>query len=210
MPTHITVVPASTQAGRETIRVLLQSENKPSVRGIYRDPSKAPAEFLENTNFEAVKGDVGTGAGLDFQGSDAVFYIPPPTYDGTDQSEWATQTATSVKNAIQGTPSVKRLLLFSSVGSQYDHSIVWLILWTVIPCLDPIFLTSNGKIGRFATESHLRQDPRGRCARGTNHPTGVFSRGLEPRPRGGKGGFACDLLMGDARRLQGSHGRSFA
>ncbi|CAM1503155.1 Fc.00g079310.m01.CDS01 [Cosmosporella sp. VM-42] len=123
MPFHITVVPASTKAGRETIRVLPESENKPYIHGIYRDPSKAPAEFIECKNFEATEGDVGTGAGLSFAGSDAVFYIPPPIYDGTDQGEWATRTATNVKNSLRNAPRVKRLLLFSAVGSQYDQSI---------------------------------------------------------------------------------------
>ena len=124
MPFNITVLPASTKAGRETIRVLLESEGKPFVRGIYRDISKAPADLIKHPNFEAVKGDVGTGVGLDFTRSDAVFYIPPPIYDGTDQGEWATRTATNVKIALRDAPSVKRLLLFSAVGSQYDHSIV--------------------------------------------------------------------------------------
>lgn len=124
MPFQITVVPASTKAGRETIRALLQSESKPTVRGVYRDTSKAPPDFLKHPHFEAVSGDVGAGTGLDFRGSDAVFYIPPPTYDGTDQGEWATRTATNIKNAIQDAPSMKRLLLFSAVGAQYDHSIV--------------------------------------------------------------------------------------
>ncbi|KXX73869.1 NAD(P)H azoreductase [Madurella mycetomatis] len=123
MPVHITVVPASTKAGRETIRALLQSENKPTVRGVYRDTSKAPSEFLNHPHFEAVSGDVGAGTGLDFRNSDAVFYIPPPTYDGTDQGEWATRTATNIKHALQDAPGVKRLLLFSAVGAQYDHSI---------------------------------------------------------------------------------------
>ncbi|KAK4237798.1 hypothetical protein C8A03DRAFT_15684 [Achaetomium macrosporum] len=121
MPLRIVVVPASTKAGRETIRRLLESENKPHVRGIYRDTSKVPSDFTQNPNFEATEGDVGTGAGLDFTSADAVFYIPPPTYDGTDQGEWAARCANNVKNAIQNAPSVTRLLLFSALGAQHDH-----------------------------------------------------------------------------------------
>ncbi|KAL2129779.1 hypothetical protein VTI74DRAFT_7313 [Chaetomium olivicolor] len=121
MPLHITVIPASTKAGRETIRQLLASESRPIVHGIYRDPSKAPSDFTQYANFKATKGDVGTGDGLDFRSSNAVFYIPPPTYDGTDQGEWATLTATNVKNALQNAPSIKKLVLFSSVGAQHDH-----------------------------------------------------------------------------------------
>ncbi|KAK3298227.1 uncharacterized protein B0H64DRAFT_438715 [Chaetomium fimeti] len=123
MALRIAVVPASTKAGRETIRQLLEAESKPFVRGIYRDPSKAPSDFAQNPNFEAVKGDVGAGAGLDFSSADAVFYIPPPTYDGTDQGEWATRCAENVKRAIRDAASVKRLLLFSALGAQHDHGI---------------------------------------------------------------------------------------
>lgn len=122
MSSHITVLPASTQAGKETIRVLLESETT-SVRGIYRDPSKAPAEFTQHPRFEAAKGDVTTGVGLDFSRSDAVFYVPPPTYDGTDHGEFATTTANHVADALK-TAGVKRLLLHSAVGAQHDHGIV--------------------------------------------------------------------------------------
>ena len=124
MSLRIAVVPASTKAGRETIRQLLAAESKPFVRAIYRDPSKAPSDFAQNPNFEAVKGDVGAGTSLDFSSADAVFYIPPPTYDGTDQGEWATRCAENVKKAIRDAPSVKRLLLFSALGGQHDHGIV--------------------------------------------------------------------------------------
>ncbi|KAI5921700.1 hypothetical protein F4810DRAFT_330218 [Camillea tinctor] len=123
MSSHITVVPASTQAGQETIRCLLKAKSKPSVRGIYRDPSKAPVEFTREPHFEAVQGDVATGAGLDFSNSVAVLYVPPPTYDGTDQGEFATRASSNVQNALQTAPSVKRLVLHSTMGAQYDHSI---------------------------------------------------------------------------------------
>lgn len=124
MPAQFTIVPASTSSGRETIRTLLASESKPFIRGIYRDISKAPAEFTQHSNFEAVKGDVSAGEGLDFSNSDAVLYIPPPTYDGTDTAEHATKAALNVQNAIQKAPSVKRLVLHSALGAQLDHGIV--------------------------------------------------------------------------------------
>ncbi|RGP76049.1 hypothetical protein FLONG3_5440 [Fusarium longipes] len=122
MTRHITIVPASTKAGRETIRALLASESNPSIRAVYRDPSKAPAEFIQNSNFEAVKGDVGDGGSLDFTGSDAVFYIPPPTYDGTDQGEWATRSATNVRKALKDA-DVKRLVILSAIGAQNSSGI---------------------------------------------------------------------------------------
>lgn len=126
MSLHITIVPASSRAGRETILVLLESKERPFIRGIYRDPSKAPAEFTKQPNFEAVKGDVDTGTGLDFSGSDAVLYVPPPTYDGTDQGQFATQAATNVEKALRAAPNIKKLVLHSALGAQYNHGIVGL------------------------------------------------------------------------------------
>ncbi|KAM0426488.1 hypothetical protein ACHAPT_008179 [Fusarium lateritium] len=123
MTLRITVLPASTKAGKETIHALLKSESQPFIHGIYRDPSKAPAEFVNHERFEATQGDVRAGTGLDFSASDAVLYVPPPTYDGTDQGEFAVQTATNVKEALGKSPNVKRLLLFSTMGSQHDHGI---------------------------------------------------------------------------------------
>lgn len=124
MSPHITVVPASTNVGRETIRVLLGSGRKLFIRGIYRDPSKALVEYTQNPNFEAAKGDVGDSASLDFSDSNAVFYIPPPTYDGTDTSEWAAKSAANVKDAIRRAPTVKKLILHSAVGAHHNHGIV--------------------------------------------------------------------------------------
>lgn len=124
MPLTISVLPGSSQAGREAIRALLKDEKRPIIRAIYRNPSKAPAEFLEDSHFTAVKADVSAESSLDFGNSDAVFYIPPPTYDGTDSAEFAAKNANNVKIALKRTPSVKRLLVFSGLGAQYEKGIV--------------------------------------------------------------------------------------
>ena len=120
---HVTVIPASTVAGKATIRALLASASPPTVRGIYRDPAKAPEEFTQNPRFEVAKGDVGGSDDLDFSSSGAVFYVPPPTYDGRDTAAFATQAATNVGNALQRA-GVKRLVLHSALGGQYDRGIV--------------------------------------------------------------------------------------
>ncbi|KAI8307681.1 hypothetical protein K4K61_003257 [Colletotrichum sp. SAR11_59] len=139
MSSHITVLPASTQAGKETIRFLLQSEQKPFVRGLYRNIDKAPAEFTNFSNFQAVQGDIATGKGLDFADSDAVLYIPPPTWDGTDQEEFARRTATFVANALKKSPRVKRLVIQSALGAQHD----------------PEKILSTKDIGQFCAETLL-------------------------------------------------------
>ncbi|KAM0558092.1 hypothetical protein ACHAPJ_005259 [Fusarium lateritium] len=122
MSPHITIIPASTKAGKETIRHLLASPDKPSIRAVYRDTSKAPSEYTEHPNFEAVKGDVADGDSLDFSGTDAVLHVPPPTYEKIDQADWAKQAASNVKNALQAA-GVKKLIVLSGLGSQHDHGI---------------------------------------------------------------------------------------
>ena len=124
MTLRITVIPASTQAGKETIQTLLRAGNPPIVHAVYRDPSKAPSEFTSHENFKAIAGDVSGNSKLDFRSSDAVFYIPPPIYDGTDTAEFARSAANKVKLAVQEASSVKRLLVFSAIGAQYDTGIV--------------------------------------------------------------------------------------
>ena len=124
MTLRITILPASTQAGKETIRTLLLDKRQPLIHAVYRDPAKAPPEFTSHANFEAAKGDVSGGSELDFSRSDAVFYIPPPTYDGCDTADFARNAANKVKAALQKASSVKRLLLLSAIGAQHDKDIV--------------------------------------------------------------------------------------
>ncbi|CVK97430.1 uncharacterized protein FMAN_11507 [Fusarium mangiferae] len=122
MSAHITVLPASTKIGKETIRLLLASPASPTIRGIYRDTSKAPDEYASHPNFGSVRGDVASEESLDFSNSDAVLYVPPPTYENVDQSEWAKQTANNVKGALKKS-GVKRLVVLSGLGSHNDHGI---------------------------------------------------------------------------------------
>ncbi|KAK2605939.1 hypothetical protein QQS21_003665 [Conoideocrella luteorostrata] len=122
MTYHMTVLPASSRAGASTIRFLLEANSQLHIQGIYRDPSKAPAAFREHANFQAVKGDVSQASSLDFTGSDAVFYNQPPTYDGSDLGEFASETATNVKNALVAA-GVKKLVILSALGSQYESGI---------------------------------------------------------------------------------------
>ena len=124
MSLRISIVPASTNSGKETIRALLRSGAGHTIHGIYRDVSKAPEEFTSSSNFIATTGDISSGTGLDFTGSDAVFYIPPPPPSGSDMEEFATRAANHIKDALSRASSVKRLLLFSSMGAQYDREIV--------------------------------------------------------------------------------------
>jgi uncharacterized protein YbjT (DUF2867 family) len=121
---HITVVPASTRTGQAAIRALLADPTNPTVKGIYRDLSKVPAEFKSHPRFAAVQGNVEDASTLDFTGSDAVLNITPPVYDERDFVAHARMVSENAKAAIQKAGSVKRLVLLSSVGAQYDHGVV--------------------------------------------------------------------------------------
>ncbi|KAK4245883.1 hypothetical protein C7999DRAFT_33740 [Corynascus novoguineensis] len=120
---HITVVPASPKTGQAAIRALLADASNPIVRGVYRDLSRVPAEFRSNPRFEAVQGTVEDAATLDFSGSDAVFNITPPLYQEIeiDIVAHARQVSENVKAAVKKAESVRRLVLLTSVGAQYDH-----------------------------------------------------------------------------------------
>lgn len=122
----VSIIPASTQAGRETIRALLDDPSRPSVRGFYRDPSKAPPAFASRENFTALKADVTKGEGLDFAGSDAVFYVPPPPQQSPEEgtAKFAADAANNVKETVEKAGTVKRLLVFSAIGAQHEHGIV--------------------------------------------------------------------------------------
>lgn len=121
---QLTVIPASTQAGKATISALLSEDKTTRVVGIYRDLTKIPSEFKSHPKFIASQGDIASSPSLDFSNSDAIFYIPPPIYDGSDVGETARKHAENVKEALARASSVKRLVLFSSMGSQYDRDIV--------------------------------------------------------------------------------------
>jgi putative NADH-flavin reductase len=156
MSTHITVLPASTKVGKETIRLLLASPASLTIRGIYRDASKAPDEYTSHPNFSSVKGDVASEESLDFGNSDAVLYVPPPTYENIDQSEWAKKTANNVKGALKKS-GVKRLVVLSGLGSQNDHGIVSKRGQVVIR-------VDADDVGLCPPESSHRQDSQRLCA----------------------------------------------
>ncbi|KAH6857042.1 hypothetical protein B0I37DRAFT_89150 [Chaetomium sp. MPI-CAGE-AT-0009] len=117
---HITVVPASPKTAQAAIRNLLADPSNPTIKGYYRDLAKVPAEFKAHARFEAVQGDVDDGATLDFSGSDAVFHITPPIYENVDVVERARLVSENVKAATKKA-SVRRLVLVSSGGAQYDQ-----------------------------------------------------------------------------------------
>ncbi|KAK3346322.1 hypothetical protein B0T25DRAFT_571466 [Lasiosphaeria hispida] len=120
---HITIAPASTHTGRATIRLLLADPSNPSIRGVYRNLAKVPDEFKSHPRFEAVQGDIEDVSSLHFGGSDAVLNIQPAIYEDKDTVAHAKTVSGNIKTAVQAAASVKRLVLVSSEGAQYDHGV---------------------------------------------------------------------------------------
>lgn len=123
----ITVAPASTKTGTAVIRELLLSHGDAAVNGLYRDVNKAPGEFTAHLNFTAVKADVSDASSLDFSGSDAVLAITPPVFDGRDIGKHAELVSKNVKDAVERAGCVRRLVLLSSMGAEFDHGVVSLL-----------------------------------------------------------------------------------
>lgn len=121
---HITIVPAGPKTARATIQNLLDDPSGPTVRAVYRDPSKAPASFLAHPRFSASKGDVASSESLDFSGSDAVLVITPPRFDGYDVGAHAREVSENTRRAVERAGSVKRVVLLSSMGAQYAEDVV--------------------------------------------------------------------------------------
>ncbi|KAK4208481.1 hypothetical protein QBC37DRAFT_296633 [Rhypophila decipiens] len=123
---QVTVLPACARTSQATIRALLAHPSSPSVKGIYRDPSKAPEEFTSSPRFEALKGDMQDSASLEvgLERSDAVVVTIPPVRDPTiDIIANAARMAGNVKTAVNKTAAVKKLVMVSTKGAQYDHGL---------------------------------------------------------------------------------------
>ncbi|KAM3439808.1 hypothetical protein NHJ13734_003541 [Beauveria thailandica] len=121
---RITIVPAGPKTSAATIRRLLQeAPTDVDVYGIYRNLSKVPEDFESHENFHAVYGDVEDASSLDVGGSDAVMTSTPPFLSGQDPFVKAEQVSRNVKDAIERAGGVKRLMLLSSLGAEFEQGV---------------------------------------------------------------------------------------
>ncbi|KJZ78678.1 hypothetical protein HIM_02069 [Hirsutella minnesotensis 3608] len=120
---RVTIAPASTKTGTVAIRNLLAADETIEIRALYRNLDKVPAEFAGRPGFHAVKADVLDPSTLDFKGSDAVLAVTPPAYDGRDIVAHSTATSTNVKDAIEMSGTVKRVVLLTSTGAQFSSGV---------------------------------------------------------------------------------------
>ncbi|KOS21978.1 hypothetical protein ESCO_002094 [Escovopsis weberi] len=108
---RIAIIPASPKTGAATIRALLAAPLPPQtqIQGVYRDPSRAPAEFTARRELVAVRGDAADpdadsdpahdAAGAVLAGADTVLAITPPGVE------------------------VRRVVVLSSVGAQHEDGV---------------------------------------------------------------------------------------
>lgn len=120
----VTVIPAGAQTSRHAIQRLLQDASSPTVIGVYRSLAKVPEEFKANPKFKAVQGDLTDGGTLDFRGSDAIITLTPPKLDGSDFVAFGKAVSQNVRDAVQKSGTVKRVVYVSSMGAQYSHGTV--------------------------------------------------------------------------------------
>ncbi|KAK7433352.1 hypothetical protein QQZ08_000291 [Neonectria magnoliae] len=121
---QITVAPASTKTGAAVVRSLLSFDN-PSieVKALYRDAQKAPNEFTAHENFTVIQADVSDASSLDFSDSNAVLTITPPVYDGRNIVVHSELVSKNVRDAVERSGSVKRLVLLSSMGAEFSEGV---------------------------------------------------------------------------------------
>jgi uncharacterized protein YbjT (DUF2867 family) len=120
---RVTVVPASNKTSTGAIRWLLSQNDSVQIQGLYRDLKKVPGEFKSAKNFTAVQGDVADASTLNFSESDAVIMVLPPAYDGRDIVAHSRLISNNVKNAIEKSGTVKRLVLLSSLGAKFAEGV---------------------------------------------------------------------------------------
>ncbi|TWU78492.1 hypothetical protein ED733_008965 [Metarhizium rileyi] len=120
----ITIIPASTKSGTAVIRSILAAPNAGiAVQAVYRDTTRAPTEFTSMPNFAAVKGDIADKSSLNFKGSDAAIAITPPVFDRGDLVAIAQERSENVKNAIERSGTVNKVILLSSIGAQFSSGV---------------------------------------------------------------------------------------
>lgn len=123
---NFTILPAAPKTAQATIRALLASDASVSLRGVYRDVSRVPADLASHPRFEAVQGDLADPASyaVHLKGADGVFHVQPPVYDPErDLVGYTTRVSEGVKAAVRG-GGVRRLVVVGSMGAQYEKGTV--------------------------------------------------------------------------------------
>lgn len=121
---RITIVPAGPKTSAGPIRQLLsKAPDSVDVYGVYRNISRAPAEFLSHENFHAVCGDIENASSLDLGGSDAVMTSTPPFSAKKTPLQRQRKCRTMSKMPSKEPAGFKRLMLLSSMGAEFAKGV---------------------------------------------------------------------------------------
>lgn len=121
---RVSIAAAGTQTGAATIRAIIKANPTTEIHALYRNLDKVPQEFKSHATFHAVKGNIDDALTLDFSGSNAVLVMTPPIFEDIDVLAHTKNVCNGVKEAIEKAGTVKRIVLLSSVGAEFDKGVV--------------------------------------------------------------------------------------
>lgn len=137
---RVTIAAAGTRTGAATIQSLIETAPAGTeIFACYRNLAKVPEAFKAHPGFHAVQADVNDRASLDFAGSHAVLAMTPPVFENSD--EQARAVCTNIKDAVEKSGTVKRLILLSSKGAEFESGVVSRNIRRLVIC--PAQLTYN-------------------------------------------------------------------
>lgn len=137
---RVSVAAAGTQTGAATIRAIIKAHPATEIRALYRNLEKVPQEFKSHATFYPAKGNIDDASSLDFAGSDAVLVTTPPIFQDIDVLAHTRDVCNGLKEAIEKAGTVKRIVLLSSVGAEFDNGVV---SFDVLPLCKLIFYTNT-------------------------------------------------------------------
>ena len=121
---RVSIAAAGTQTGAATIRAIIKASPKTEIHALYRNLEKVPEEFKSHDSFHAAQGNIDDAASLDFSGSNAVLVMTPPIFDDIDVLAHTRNICNNMKQAVEKAGTVKRLVLLSSIGAEFDKGVV--------------------------------------------------------------------------------------
>lgn len=120
---RVTIAAAGTRTGAATIQSLIETAPAGTeIYACYRNLAKVPEAFKEYPGFHAVQADVNDKSSLDFAGSHAVLAMTPPVFENSH--EQSRTVCTNIKEAVEKSGTVKRLILLSSKGAEFSSGVV--------------------------------------------------------------------------------------
>jgi hypothetical protein len=124
----IGVIPADSKTASGVIQGLITkgtTANSPfKIKAWYRDASRAPSQFVSQSNFEASEGNVLDESSFDLLECDVVLTVLAPAFTNSPMRASIEKGSFNIKAAIEKAGSVKRLVILSSDGPRGYEAVV--------------------------------------------------------------------------------------